>query len=432
MERSVVINETNTVENKSDFNKDVYAIGYTLVGDANKNSVFNIGVNVVDPNFVYSSMKDKVFDKSFAILSGSSFGGSNLQGYINDIRHDSMGYLMYTVWFENVRYLNDGPLEFNVSYNFGYSENGKSYNVDQSKKVSTTVYELLGNTSNSNFIPNVIINNYTGQDGMVAGSDLRLEVDFRNTNKDIDIHNVIITVDGGNTFQQTKGVNKFFVDTIEAQSDAKVVLYITCPKTTSPGSYPINFDVEYQYVSGGETFVKNTDGKISIPVTQTDRLQISYVKMSNVYQNNESEVKYSIINTGMSTILNAKLEIINMDGDVLGSMYLGTIEPGKEAKGSNIYLSFAESGELSLLARVSYEDNDFNAKSIEESFTVNVMSMDTGWYEPPYIEPEITVEEPSSSGMGWVIGIGAVLVAGIGFVIYKKKKSKGVIDDEDL
>ena len=41
----------------------------------------------------------------------------------------------------------------------------------------------------------------------------------------------------------------------------------------------------------------------------------------------------------MSTILNAKLEIINMDGDVLGSMYLGTIEPGKEAKGSNIYLS---------------------------------------------------------------------------------------------
>lgn len=434
LDRSIAIVETNTIEDKNDFSKDAYAIGYTLVGeDVNKNSLFNVGINVVDPNFVYSSMKDKVFDKSFAILTGNTFGGSNLQGYISDVRKDSMGYLMYTVWFEDIRYLNDGPLEFSVSYNFMYTEDGKSYNVDQTKKVSTTIYELVGNTSSSSFIPNVIINNYTGQDGFVAGKELRLEVDFRNTNKDIDIHNVVITVDGGNTFQQTKGVNKFFVDTIEAQSDAKIVLNITCPKTTSPGSYPIDFDIEYQYVSGGETFVKNTDGKISIPVSQTDRLQISYVKMSNVYQNNESEVNYSIINTGMSTILNAKLEIITLDGEVLGSMYLGTIDPGKEAKGSNIYLSFAESGELPLIARVSYEDNDFNAKSIEEQFTVNVMSMDMGWYEPPYIEEELPiVEEPNNSGM---LGIGvacAVLVAGIGFVVYKKKKSKGVIDDEDL
>lgn len=434
LDRSIAIVETNTIENKNDFDKDVYAIGYTLVGEnVNKNSLFNVGVNVVDPNFTYSSMKDKAFDKSFAIITGNAFGGSNLQGYISDVRKDSMGYLMYTVWFENLRYLNDGPLEFSVSYNFGYTENGKSYNVDQTKKVSTTIYELLGNTSSSSFIPNVIINNYTGQDGFVAGKDLRLEVDFRNTNKDIDIHNVVITVDGGNTFQQTKGVNKFFVDTIEAQSDAKIVLDITCSKTTAPGSYPINFDIEYQYVSGGETFVKNTDGKISIPVTQTDRLQISYVKMSNVYQNNESEVNYSIINTGMSTILNAKLEIITMDGEVLGSMYLGTIEPGKEAKGSNIYLSFAESGELPLIARVNYEDNDFNAKSIEEPFSVNVMSMDMGWYEPPYIEPEMPIEEePSNSGMLWVGGACAILVAIGAFVIYKKKKSKGVIDDEDL
>lgn len=436
LDEKFAITETKTVEDKKDFPKDIYVTGYTLVGEPiDKNTPFNIGVNVVDPNFTYSSMNGKSFDKSFAILTGSAFGSNNRQGYINDVRPDTMGYLMYTVWFENVRYLADGTLDFSVSYTFDYSENGKSYNADQSKSASTPIYEINNGTGgSSNFTPNVIISNYTGQNGMVAGKNAEIKVDFKNTNSDVDVHNVVITVKTGEAFTQTKGVNKFFVDTITAGETSSITLNVTSLKTIEPGSYPIDFDYSYEYVSGGTTKEITGTGQISIPVTQIDRLQVSYVKMSNVYQNSESEVSYSIINGGMSTLLNTNLEIVNANGEVLGSMYLGKLEPGKEAKGTNIYITFPEAGEQALKARITYEDINFNVNTVEEDFTVNVMA-NGGWSVGPEfpIEPEMPMEEPKkNNGMLWVGGLVLVVAAGLGFVIYKKKKNKGVIDDEDL
>ncbi|MBE6113868.1 MAG: hypothetical protein E7191_02170 [Erysipelotrichaceae bacterium] len=433
LDEAFVINETKAVTHKNDYTKSIYVTGYTLPNkEITKNAPFTIGVQVVDPNFLYSTMSGKTFDKSLAILTGEAFGSSNKQGYISDVRNDPMGYLMYTVWFEDIRYLEEGPLEFSVSYMFQYTQNGQSFYADQTKEASTVIYELK-QSSDASFVPNVMITNYTGQNGLVAGTNLELKVDFKNTNKTIDVHNIVVTVDGGNTFQQTKGVNKFYIDSIPSQETSTITLYITCPKTLTPGSYPIDFDIEYQYIHDGETQSQSTNGKISIPVIQVDRLQVNYVKMSNVYQNSEGEVNYSIINTGMSTLLNANLQILDENEEVLGTLFLGRLEPSKEAKGSNIYIVFPEAGEKELTARITYEDDNFNQKVLEEKFMVSVIPNEI-WIDEPIYEDPIIVEpaESDSNSMLWIGGLVVVVVGALGVVVYKKKKNKGVIDDEDL
>ncbi|MBQ9987019.1 MAG: hypothetical protein IJP28_01445, partial [Erysipelotrichales bacterium] len=105
LDEAFVINETKAVTHKNDYTKSIYVTGYTLPNkEITKNAPFTIGVQVVDPNFLYSTMSGKTFDKSLAILTGEAFGSSNKQGYISDVRNDPMGYLMYTVWFEDIRY----------------------------------------------------------------------------------------------------------------------------------------------------------------------------------------------------------------------------------------------------------------------------------------------------------------------------------------
>ena len=415
-----------------------YLVKYEVsTTEIKKNDEFSIVMEVVDPNYKYNDIVNKKFDTSFALLSDKNFNASNMQGEITNIGSDSMGNLKFEVRFNNIRYL--GPeslMEFRITYAMQVLINGKVYRATNDKTLTRTIFET-SNTGGSDSVykPNILISNYTGSSGVIAGKQINFKVTFKNTSSSVAVNNIVIGVDGNKIFAMAKGVNKVFVNEIKPGAEVTIDLSMIAVKTAEPSSYPITFNVSYNYMGKGNTIEDGTmSSEIAIPITQVDRVRINYAKMQNAYVGMESELSYSILNTGLSPVKNAQIEVIDETEKSYGILFLGNIDPSKEAKGTNLYIMFDEGREYKLTLKLTYEDENFNQKEMREDFTVNVM----GGYEPPInppIDPGFPGEEPKSKNNNWLFFGGAALIAALGggFVLYKRRKNKqGVINDEDL
>ncbi len=434
---SFSIAETGTVGEAPEPKLKPYIVKYEVSApEIKKNDEFSIVMEVVDPNYRYSDLVNKKFDSAFALLSDKNFNAPNMQGEISNIGSDSMGNLKYEVRFNNIRYLGpDSILEFRINYKAQVLINNKIYNATIDNTLTRTIFET-SNTGGSDSVykPNILISNYTGSSGVIAGKQINFKVTFKNTSSSVAVNNIVIGVDGNKIFAMAKGVNKVFVNEIKPGAEVTIDLSMIAVKTAEPSSYPITFNVSYNYMGKGNTIEDGTmSSEIAIPITQVDRVRINYAKMQNAYVGMESELSYSILNTGLSPVKNAQIEVIDETEKSLGILYLGNIDPSKEAKGTNLYIMFDEGREYKLTLKLTYEDENFNQKEMREDFTVNVM----GGYEPPIIpiDPTLPGEEPKSKNNNWLFFGGAAVIAALGggFVLYKRRKNKqGVINDEDL
>lgn len=422
-------------ETYTKLDKNLLIARYQLsVDKVTKNTPFNLDIDIVDPNLEYNSINNKKFTSSYVLLTSTAFNSSNKIGTISNLHKNEQGYLAYTVSFENLYWVEEGDVTFNINYQGRVFEGGQGKQFNQTKDVSLKIFEVSDKEETStNLKPKLIITDYAGINSITAGNSAKISVTFTNTSADTAIENVVFTVNGGTAFTIASGVNKFYVEKIEPKGTYTLNVNINCLKTTPVGSHDVTFDATYAY--SGSTIEESAESVLTIPVSQVDRVRINYVKMSNVYQDSESEVNYSILNNGLADVYNANIEILDADGNVLESLYLGNIKATNEAKGTNIYLSFAEEGDKTLTLRLTYEDENFNKKEITEDFDIYVQG-NSWYYEPDYYDEPI-IEEPvdvQPDNTMKYIGIGAVVVVLLGgIVVYRKKKrNKGIINDEDL
>ena len=423
----------------AELKKDLLVPNYTLsVEKIKKDTPFDIDINVVDPNIKYTELTTKELKDAYVLLNSTTFNASNKIGRISNLRKNEQGYLQYTVSFTNVYWINDASatnsLDFNISYSGRVWRSGIGKEFNQDKNVSVKLFEMSDKETNTDedvLIPNLIITKYNGISNITAGSSATISITFTNTSATTAIDNLVFTVDGGEAFAITSGVNKFYLETLAPKETYTLTITLNCKKSVTVGSYKISIDADGQYGEEGKLFKAAND--LTIPVTQVDRTRINYVKMSNVYTNSEGEVNYSILNNGLADIYNVNIEIY--DGEtMLESLYIGSIAASKEAKGTNIYLTFAEEGSKVLTMRVTYEDENFNQMELKQDFEVYVQSNNWGWDEPVWEEPIVEpIEEPKKNTTLYIgLGVGAIAVIA-GIIFYrKKKKNKGMIDDEDL
>lgn len=420
-------------ETYTKLDKNILVAKYTLsVDKVTKDTPFDIDIDMVDPNLEFNAINNKSFTSSYVMLTSTAFNASNKIGTISNLHKNEQGYLAYTVSFKNVYWVEEGTIDFNINYQGRVFDGGQGKSFNQTKDVSLKIFETSDkNVSDTTLTPKLLITSYSGINSITAGNSAKISVTFTNTSNDTAIENVVFTIDGGDSFTIASGVNKFYVEKIEPKEEYTLSVGINCLKTTSVGSHDIIFDATYAY-SGGVSEEKSTN-LLTIPVSQVDRVRINYVKMSNVYQNSESEVSYSILNNGLADIYNANIEILDDEGIVLESLYVGNIKATAEAKGTNIYLTFAEEGDKTLTMRLTYEDDNFNKKEISQNFDIYVQG--NSWnYEPMYPEEPIIEPEVPQKNNTWKYIVGGIAVIAVigGIVMYRKKKSKGVINDEDL
>ena len=273
--------------------------------------------------------------------------------------------------------------------------------------------------------PNLIIRKFTyGGGSVAAGAKFPLEFTFENTGT-LRVENVVVTVDGGESFTMDGSTNTFFYKGLSAGASQTQAVPMQVVPTGKSGAQSMTVGFKYEYVDGEKRSQGSADIRISIPVYQPDRFQIQAPTLPETFTvGEEGEVVLAYVNKGKDDIANVEATV---EGEGIETpartQYIGNITAGTSGN-IGFAITPMEAGEIHLTLKISYENGDQQVQTRE-------FSADLRAEEPPVFD-DFPMEDLPEEGGGfpWLwAGLGAVGAAGAGAVFWlrlrKKKKEAG-------
>ncbi|WP_152210070.1 COG1361 S-layer family protein [Bifidobacterium cebidarum] len=283
-------------------------------------------------------------------------------------------------------------------------------------------------------VPNIIVTNFTyGGDSVAAGAKFDLAFTFQNKGQ-VAVTNMVVTVDGGESFAIAGGTNTFYVDALWAGYSLTQTVPMQALSSAKSGAQPVSISFKYEYLDSGSRSSTQSDIKISVPISQPDRFEVSNpVLPDQSIAGQETTITMEYVNKGKGDISNVEA---TMEGEgfdaTMKNQYVGNVASG--ATGSIGYAFTPQAaGELSATVKVTYEDSDGQSKTKEFPVKVNVEDapvMDGTATDDMVVEPA----GPVVPVWAWVAGGVAVVVLIVVIVLlvrrHRRKKAKSKIDEE--
>ncbi|KFI52436.1 hypothetical protein BBIA_0858 [Bifidobacterium biavatii DSM 23969] len=287
-------------------------------------------------------------------------------------------------------------------------------------------------------VPNIIITNfdYGSAKTVSVGSDFNLSFTFQNMGK-VAIDNLVVTVDGGESFAIAGGTNTFYFDKLGAGYAMTQSLPMQVLPSATSGAQGVTVSFKYEYVDANVRSSNNSDIKISVPVSQPDRFELTNpVPPDGATVGSETTVTLNYVNKGKGDIANVEASI---EGEGIqatnATQYVGNV-----ASGANGSIGFAftptQAGDINATLRVTYEDSD--GKTQKKEFPITISATDAAPSDPTddgMVVPDDTTQQQGVPMWAWIVGalaVAAALVATI-VIVRKKRKAKAnqaSIDDE--
>lgn len=277
-------------------------------------------------------------------------------------------------------------------------------------------------------VPNIVIRSFSyGGPSVAAGSKFPLSFTFENTGK-VAIENVVVTVDGGESFTMDGSTNTFYYNGLAAGGTQSQEVPMRTVPTSKSGAQSISVGFKYEYVDGDKRSQASADIKISLPVYQPDRFHINAPSVpESVTVGEEVEVLLSYVNKGKDDLANLEATV---EGEGVSTpartQYLGNVTAG-----TNGNIGFAitpeQEGEIKLVLKISYENGDQQVQTREFPITLRADEI-----PPPddYSPDDLPPEEGSFPVVPVAIGVGAAVLVAAVVLIVRKKKAAGAADSE--
>lgn len=343
------------------------------------------------------------------------------------------------------------PLPFHVTY----YENGTLVETD-----ITTYINVKGANPDKQLIkdpdddadkkaanPRIIVTGYrTDPEEVFAGSTFNLTVSVKNTSRETAVENVLFnmeaTVEGKDAdatyaaFLPTSGSSSVYKDRIAPGETYDMSIEMEAKSDLSQKPYVLTVNMKYDT----DDQVNLTDvAHVSVPIKQEAKLDTGTAEImpESIAVGEQSNVMFSIFNTGKTTLFNVK---VNYESDTVdsGVTYLGNIAPGNTGNVDSMLTGIApDMGEGIVKAVITYEDEAGNETRYEKDLNLLVyeMSFDDGMMDPM---PEQPIEDetgqnriPLMTIIGIVVAVVVVIVI-IVVIISKKRKAKKQQEDMDL
>lgn len=357
-------------------------------------------------------------------------------------------------WYFNVR--NDVltgcyPLPFHATY----YQNGELVETD-----ITTYINVKGSDPKKTLIkdtdeeedkkaanPRIIVTGYrTDPEEVYAGSTFNLTVSVKNTSKQTAVENVLFnmeaTVEGKDAdatyaaFLPTSGSSSVYTERIAPGQTYDMSIEMEAKSDLSQKPYVLTVNMKYDT----EDQVNLTDAaKVSVPIKQEAKLDTGSAEImpESIAVGEQSNVMFSIFNTGKTTLFNVK---VTYESDTVdsGVTYLGNIAPGNTGNVDSMLTGIApDTGDGIVKAVVTYEDEAGNESRYEKDLNLLVyeMSFDEGMMDDFPTEPIEEETAPKKIPLAVLIGIAVavvVVIVVIIIIISKKRKAKKHQEDMDL
>jgi hypothetical protein len=294
--------------------------------------------------------------------------------------------------------------------------------------------------------PRIIVTGYTTDPETVyAGSIFKLTVSVKNTSSEVAVENVLFnmeaTVEGTDStssysaFLPTSGSNSVYVDKIGPGQTYEMSIEMEAKSDLSQKPYVLTVNMKYD-VDKQQNL--SDSANVSIPIKQEAKIDTSAADVipNTIAVGEQSNVMFSVYNTGKTTLYNVK---VTFESDTVdeGMTYLGNIAPGATGNVDTMVTGLApdETGEGIVTAVITYEDESGNESRFEKEINLSVYeeNYDEGFddYNP---DDDYYYEDTQTSGIsvGAIIGIvlGVIVVIVIVIVVIQKKKAKKRKEDE--
>lgn len=289
-----------------------------------------------------------------------------------------------------------------------------------------------GDTSAAESKPRIIVTGFeTDPEQVHAGDTFTVTIHVRNTSKDTSVTNVLFdlqAVESGSeanttyaVFLPTSGSSSVYTDRIAAGSEFDISIEMTAKTDLSQKPYVLTVSMKYD---AGSSIDLTDEAKVSVPVYQEAKYDTGTVDVmpSSVAVGNQSNVMFSIYNTGKTTFYNLQ---VRYEGEGIegGETFLGTLKPGETANVDSMLNTTAPSMGGMMKAVISFEDESGNPVSFEKEFSLDIYEE---VYEEPIIPEDLGEEEKQGPGVGLILGIifAAAALAGLIILIIVRKKKK--------
>ena len=279
-------------------------------------------------------------------------------------------------------------------------------------------------------VPNVVVRSFAfGEGSVAAGSAFPLRFTFENTGA-VKIENLVVTVDGGETFTMDAGTNTYFYKTLAAGGTQTQEVPMRAIPTGKSGAQGMALSFKYEYMDGEKRAQATCDVKLSIPVYQPDRFQINAPSVpESVSIGEETELLLTYVNKGKDDLANLEATVVG-DGveTPARTQYLGNITAG--ANGNiGFALTPVEEGDLNLVLKISYENADQQVQTREFPVTLHVEAAPPVEDFPGDFDPEA-----EGGSFPWLpvglAGGGVVIAGGAALLVWKKKRSTAAAGTE--
>lgn len=329
-----------------------------------------------------------------------------------------------TVRVKALKEINTTTQNISVEMKYGYHNGEAVVQASASERVNLATKPNEKSNQDSP-IPNLIINSFTyGSEAVAAGSKFPLEFSFQNTGR-ISIENIVATVETGESFAIDGSTNTFHYNALKAGGTKTQKIPMMALPTAKTGAQSIDVSFKYEYVDQNKRAAGTAAVKLSVPLYQLDRFQISAPAVpESVTVGEEATLTMPYVNKSKSEISNVEAEIVGNVTTPAKTQNLGNFEAGKSG---NIGFVFTptEVGKLELVLKVSYEDANQKVKTQEFPMTLEVKEAEI----PVDPGEETTPEDGGNSSRKFIwIGGGVAAAAMIVFAVllHKKRKKKAM------
>ena len=330
-------------------------------------------------------------------------------------------------------------IAFNVQYT---NSAGEQVNTTLNTYVKAVGAPGSG-TGDTTSTPRLIVTGFdTDPEQVRAGDNFTLTVHMKNTAKRTAVSNVEFTLKAATegkdadavyeAFLPVAGSSTIYVESIPAGGTTDLVIDMKAKADLAQKPYVLNIDMKYEDEKLKEFTASSS---VSIPVYQEARYEISEpeVMPSSIDVGSESNVMFSIYNTGKTTLYNVS---VRFEGDSVsgGEAFVGNIQSGGTGNVDTMLTGVAPTTDDGIIkAIISFEDNETNKTEVEKELTLYVS-------EPVYDDMDMNdydMSDDTKSGLPiWakillVLVVIAALVAAV-IIVKKKKKARAasLLEDE--
>jgi flagellar basal body-associated protein FliL len=305
---------------------------------------------------------------------------------------------------------------------------------------------LIEDTDKQNSNPRIIVTGYkTEPEEVYAGTVFKLTVSVKNTSKETDVENVLFnmeaTVEGKDSdatyaaFLPTSGSSSVYTEKIAAGQTYDMSIEMEAKSDLSQKPYVLTVNMKYD--TDDQINISDT-ANVSIPIKQEAKIDTGSAEImpESIAVGEQSNVMFSIFNTGKTTLYNVKVTYESETVDS-GITYLGNVAPGATGNVDSMLTGIApDEGDGIVKAVITYEDESGNESSFEKDINLYVyeMSYDDNFEDDYTMDIDEDTEKQGIPGVAiaGIIAAVVIVIIVVAVIVSKKKKAKKHKEDMDL